>query len=188
MLYNASSPQVLPKRKKAAKSKNQLIILSDNESAYNSNHDFITEKETRTSGDDNESSAPQSTIKVYQDRKVSDCPLEVIVVPPQPRDRRKSVIDINKEISDEELNELSYEDAIEIDDRNFFKLYWGYLQEEEIIMNTFIKSSFLELKSIRIIVFFTGIAIDFCLNALFYTDDLIAAKYKNGGTLDFIIS
>lgn len=48
-----------------------------------------------------------------------------------------------------------------------------------IILNTFVKTYFLELKSIRIIIFITGVGIDFAL---------IATKYKNGGTLDFIIS
>lgn len=57
-----------------------------------------------------------------------------------------------------------------------------------IILNTFVKTYFLELKSIRIIIFITGVGIDLKLNALFYTDSLIATKYKNGGTLDFIIS
>ena len=91
-------------------------------------------------------------------------------------------------MTDEEFNDLEFDEACIIDRRNFFQFYWGYLQEEELILNTFIKKSFLELKSIRIIIFITGIAVDFALNALFYTDSLITTKYKNGGALDFIIS
>lgn len=113
-----------------------------------------------------------------------------IVVPFRKRSQKrlKSTFNTEKPITDEEINELSYEEAVEMDHRNFCQLYWGYLQEEEVLLNTFIKSYFVELKSIRIILFFTSIAIDFALNALFYTDSLIETKYKNGGTLDFLLS
>ena len=103
-------------------------------------------------------------------------------------ERRKSSFKLNEEMSDEELNDLEYEQALLIDDRNFIQFYWGYLKEEEIIINSFIKPCPLELRCIKITIFFTSIAIEFALNALFYTDSLIATKYKNGGTLDFIIS
>ena len=102
--------------------------------------------------------------------------------------RRKSSFKLNEEMSDEELNDLEYEQALKIDDRNFIQFYWGYLKEEEMIINSFIKPCPLELRCIKITIFFTSIAIEFALNALFYTDSLIATKYKNGGTLDFIIS
>jgi hypothetical protein len=40
-------------------------------------------------------------------------------------------------LSNYELNELEYEEALELDNRNFFKTYWYLIKREHIILFTF---------------------------------------------------
>ena len=49
---------------------------------------------------------------------------------------------------------LEYEEALELDKRGFCLIYWGYLKEEQIILNTFILEDFLHLRIIKIYIFF----------------------------------
>ena len=42
-----------------------------------------------------------------------------------------------EDLTDYELNDLEYEEALEKDNRNFFKTYWYLLKREQIILYTF---------------------------------------------------
>ena len=85
-----------------------------------------------------------------------------------------------------ELNMLEYEEALELDKRGFCLIYWGYLKEEQIILNTFILEDFLHLRIIKIYIFFFSFTLELFLNSVFYTDEYISDLYSRQGIYDFL--
>ena len=95
---------------------------------------------------------------------------------------------LNYAYIDEELNVMKYEEAINNDKRSFLRIYWGYLLENHIILNTFCGYSYLDLRIIKISFLIYTNEISFFLNAFFYTDKYISDTYHNDGVLDFFSS
>ena len=81
---------------------------------------------------------------------------------------------------------LEYEEALELDKRGFCLIYWGYLKEEQIILNTFILEDFLHLRIIKIYIFFFSFTLELFLNSVFYTDEYISDLYSRQGIYDFL--
>ena len=52
-------------------------------------------------------------------------------------------------LSNFELNELVYEDALELDNRNFLKIYWYLVKREQIVLFTFFNWNDFNLFSIN---------------------------------------
>ena len=93
----------------------------------------------------------------------------------------------NKEkLKDRELNHMKYGNAILFDYRGFLKIYWDFLKEKQIIINTFFLENHLELRAIKIILFFFSFGLEYTLNAFFYNDDYVSNAYKRNGVVDFI--
>jgi hypothetical protein len=88
------------------------------------------------------------------------------------------------EYSDDELNMLPYDLAIEYDKRN----YWGYYLSLIKTKHNFIFSFFYEgdynSKIIKIDLFIFSFTIFYTVNALFFTDDTMHEIYKNKGSFD----
>ena len=91
---------------------------------------------------------------------------------------------------DDEHNyhEMTFLQALEYDKRNFFKTFSGILFIKiELISTLFFPEPF-SLFSITIPIYLLGLLIDFTLNALIYTDDIVSQKYNNNGKLTFYTS
>ena len=60
----------------------------------------------------------------------------------------------NKKVSmaytDEEFQEMPFEEALHNDKRPFIRMYWSYLKEEHIIINNIFLSSYLDLRIIKL--------------------------------------
>ena len=84
------------------------------------------------------------------------------------------------------LQDLDYEEAILFDKRGYFKMYWGFLVDTQIIFGTFCTDNHLDLFVIKLSFFVFNFQINFFLNALFYTDEYISNAYHNDGVLDII--
>ena len=54
-----------------------------------------------------------------------------------------------------ELHELSYEEALEFDKRNFQSVYWHNLKFKHSVLNAFVLKNEKELKAIKISMFFS---------------------------------
>ena len=87
---------------------------------------------------------------------------------------------------DSEIQDMEYEQAIHHDKRSFLRMYWSFLLERQIILETFCTDNHLNLFVIKLSFFIFTFQISFFLNALFYTDDYISNAYHNDGVLDFI--
>ena len=88
--------------------------------------------------------------------------------------------------NDEEMQNMEYEEAILYDKRSYIRMYWSFLLESQIILETFCADNHLYLFVTKLSFFIFTFQINFFLNALFYTDDYISDAYHNNGVLDFI--
>ena len=84
------------------------------------------------------------------------------------------------------IQELDYEEAIIYDQRSYIKIYWGFLNDSQIILDTFFNKTNLDLFVIKLSFLVFTFQINFFLNAFFYTDEYISDAYHNNGVLDFI--
>jgi hypothetical protein len=91
----------------------------------------------------------------------------------------------NKKVSmaytDEELQDMEFEEALHNDNRSFFRIYWSFLIKEHIIINNVFSDSYLDLRVIKISFLFFSLIISFFLNSIFYTDGYISKSYHNNG-------
>ena len=85
-----------------------------------------------------------------------------------------------------ELNEMSYEDAKEKDNRTFWKYYLSIVSEKQIILSPILFSSIFQPLSLRSITFVFIIQAFFFLNALFFTEEYISKRFDQEGKLDFM--
>ena len=88
--------------------------------------------------------------------------------------------------TDEDLQDMDFENAIFYDKRSYWRIYWSFLVDSQIILNTFFTGSHLNLFVIKISFLISTFQISFFLNAFFYTDEYISNAYHNDGVLDFV--
>ena len=88
--------------------------------------------------------------------------------------------------TDEDLQEMDYEQAIIQDKRSYLRMYWAFLVDTQIILGTFCTENYLNLMVIKLSFFVCTFQISFFLNAFFYVDEYISDAYHNDGALDFI--
>ena len=90
--------------------------------------------------------------------------------------------------SDYNLDNYSYDEAIQYENRNFGKIFFIYLMSKESILNTFYYKQPLELMPLRILIFIFSNACDIALNCLFYLSDNISDKYHYEGKSAILFS
>ena len=84
-------------------------------------------------------------------------------------------------LTDYELNNLEYNDALEIDNRDFFMTYWYLLKRENIILFTFFNWNDFNLFSIKLSKLFLAICSDMAFNVFFFSDESMHNIYASGG-------
>ena len=91
--------------------------------------------------------------------------------------------DIDSIISDPNYNldNYSFEKAIQCDKRSFWRIYYICLLSNDRILRAFVLKSPFEIKSLRISLFLFNNASDFALNAFFYSNQNISDKYHYKG-------
>ena len=95
---------------------------------------------------------------------------------------------INLYKGDDDLQDMDYEHAVKYDKRSYFRIYWAFLVEKQIILLTFCTKNYLSLFIIKLSFLVCTFQISFFLNAFFYTDEYISDAYHNDGVLDFFSS
>ena len=89
-------------------------------------------------------------------------------------------------MSNFELNELEYEDALELDNRNFLKIYWYLVKREQIVLFTFINWNDFNLFSIKLCKLFLALCSDMAFNVFFFSDESMHKTYETGGKHDWL--
>ena len=91
-----------------------------------------------------------------------------------------------EQLTNYELNDLEYEEALELDNRNFFKIYWYLLFREQLILFTFFYKNDFNLFSIKLSKLFFSVCSDMAFNVFFFTDESMHKTYESGGKYDWI--
>ena len=99
--------------------------------------------------------------------------------------RNKSKVK-NKELSDFELSELEYEEAVKLDKRNFFTIYFSILKREHIILFTFCSCNDFNLLYIKIARFIVLFATDMAMNVFFFNDETMNKIFLSYGKYNIV--
>ena len=99
---------------------------------------------------------------------------------------QKDNINNNIEYTDLELNELSYEEALKIDNRTFIQYYLSLLRANHLVIFCFFPQNDYNSQIIKISLFFFFFSVHFTVNALFFNDDTMHKIYKDEGKFNFI--
>ena len=92
----------------------------------------------------------------------------------------------DKKLSDFELNELEYFEAIKLDKRDFYQMYWALLKREHIILFTFFSWHDYNIIYIKLAKFIFLLCQDMAMNVVFFSDDSMHKLYITYGKYDFI--
>ena len=89
-----------------------------------------------------------------------------------------------RKLDDFELNELNYDEALKLDKRSLFQIYWSILKREHLIIFTFINCNDYNLLSIKISKCLFLMVTDMSLNSFFFSDDSMHKLFLNYGKYD----
>ena len=89
-------------------------------------------------------------------------------------------------LEDFELNDLEYEQALLLDKRNFFRIYWSLLKREHIIIFTFFFHNDFNLYYVKFARFIFLLATDMAMNVFFFADETMHKLYLSYGKYDFV--
>ena len=92
---------------------------------------------------------------------------------------------INLPYIDEEINELPYDLAIQLDKRMFCQYYISLIKTKHNLFFALCNNKNYNSKIIKIDLFFMEFAIDYIINALFFNDDTMHKIYQSKGEFDF---
>ena len=92
----------------------------------------------------------------------------------------------NKKLDDLDLNNSSYERALELDKRTFEQIYWSRLKTKHLIIFTFISCHDYNLQYIKISRFVFLVCTSMALNVFFFFDSSMHKIYLDYGNYNFI--
>ena len=88
--------------------------------------------------------------------------------------------------NDYELNNLSYQKALELDKRKYIEYYISLLKTKHLFIFTFFIKTDYNSQIIKISLFLFSFALFYTVNGLFFTDSTIHKIYEDKGAFDFI--
>ena len=90
------------------------------------------------------------------------------------------------EYSDEELNELEYDLALQYDKRTYCIYYISLIKSKHYLIFAFLNNNDYNSNIIKMDLFFIQFSTQYAINALFYNDDIMHKIYEDKGSFDFI--
>ena len=88
--------------------------------------------------------------------------------------------------TDSELNSLSYEEALIVDERTYCQYYCSLIKKKQSILFSFYPNKDYNAQIIKSFLFFFFFASDIAINALFFNDDTIHEIFIDSGAFNFI--
>ena len=92
----------------------------------------------------------------------------------------------DKKMDDLDLNNLSYEKAVELDKRTFGQIYWSRLRGKHLLIFTFISCNDHNLVYIKIARFLFLICTSMAMNVIFFFDSSMHKIYMDYGKYNFM--
>ena len=87
-----------------------------------------------------------------------------------------------------ELNIVPYSQALRLDNRNFFQIFFSVIANKIEILKIFYYRNEVMHLSLSISIYLFSLLLDLTLNCFLYSDDVVSEKYHNDGKLEFITS
>jgi len=100
--------------------------------------------------------------------------------------KNKSYFNFILNKKDFELNSLDYEEAIQLDKRNYCQYYISLIKYNHPLLFSYGSYNDSNSKIIKIFLFFFSFSLDFAINALFFTDDTMHKIYEDKGKFNFL--
>ena len=163
-ILNQQSTNKLKKRKTKREKPKELIDVKDNEKKEKINKN---EKDEQNTDKPNE----EKDINIFTDKKL--------------KKENNNKIEA-KDLNDEEINNLEYQQAILIDKRNYFQYYYSLLKKKHLILFIFLPSNDYNLVPIKFILFLISFSMYLTINGFFFTDDTMNKIYVDNGAFNFI--
>ena len=91
-------------------------------------------------------------------------------------------------VEERELNNVSYRQALRIDNRTFIQIFISILENEIDILRLFFYRNPYSHFSLYISIYLFELLLDLTMNCFLYTDDIVSEKYHNNGQLSMITS
>ena len=88
-------------------------------------------------------------------------------------------------LTDTELNDLDYRQAVKYDHRNYKEFYMSLLKTKHILMTICNKRDYNSMM-IKLYLFFFSFSSNYAMNALFFNDDVMNEIYEEKGEYNFI--
>ena len=102
----------------------------------------------------------------------------------------KAIINFNnidkEKLDNYELNNLEYNQAINLDKRKISEIYWSLLKREHLILFTFLNGNDYNISFIKFEKLIFSVSTDLALNAIFYADETIHKMFLENGKYNFI--
>ena len=89
-------------------------------------------------------------------------------------------------LNDDELNDLNYELAIELDKRTYFQYYLSLLKKKHLILFAFCPSNDYNLPVIKILTLLFAFALYFTINGFFFSDATMNKINEDKGAFDIL--
>ena len=91
-----------------------------------------------------------------------------------------------KYLNDDELNNLKYEYAYEIDIRSYCQFYWSQIKTSNLIISTFLNFTDYNILFLKLGLFIVSFSLFFFINSVFFNDKSMQKLYENYGKYDII--
>ena len=91
-----------------------------------------------------------------------------------------------KKLTDQEINTLDYEKAIELDKRTYFQYYISLLKKKHLILFTFLPANDYNLMSLKLSLFLVSFSLYFTINGFFFSDETMHKIYKDSGIYNIL--
>ena len=91
-----------------------------------------------------------------------------------------------KNLNDDEINDLVYTQALRIDKRSIFRIFYSLIIQKLEIINLMCNKQ--NIKIILVSEYILSLLFNFFFNTLLYSDDVVSNKYHNNGELDIIVT
>ena len=95
---------------------------------------------------------------------------------------KNNLLNLKEILNNEELNDLSYYEALKLDKRSYFHYYFSLLKKKHIILFAFLPNNDYNLVSIKICLFLISFSLYFSINTFFFTDDTMHNIYIENGS------
>ena len=168
------------KIKRSIKNKRILNLITSNSNDFSkekSDNSFKNIKMNNSNIILHKDKSEEEIIKKLKEKNNSDFYIYKVIKGVIPEKRKEY-------LSECEIENLSYKNALLIEDRNNSKCYFALLKEKNKMISTFLNNKDYNIQSIKISTFILEFVLSLTVNALFYSDEAIYEINQDEGSFN----